>query len=168
MLVVVSDTHARDSHQLAGRTKEAVGESDMVIHAGDFVTPEAYDAFDSVCNLYGVSGNNDPPYIRDLVPMERIVEWEGFRIGVVHGHTRSRIDMAMFGRQENLDLVIFGHSHMPEFRDGALPLLNPGSHANPRWYRPAHAELTVNGDILTGRLVQPSGTLLEKFSIQQI
>lgn len=165
MLVVVSDTHGRESHRLHGRTLEAVETADLVIHAGDFVTPAVFDAFDSVCDLRGVAGNNDPLYIRERVPDQRVVEWEGFRIGVVHGHGRSSIDMTMFGRQSQADLIVFGHSHKPEFRDLDLPALNPGSHANPRWFRPAHAELETDGSALVGRLVQPSGETLESFRI---
>lgn len=165
MLVVLSDTHGRESHRLEGRTLEAVESADLVIHAGDFMTPAAFDAFESFCDLRGVAGNNDPAYIRERVPDERVVDWEGFRIGVLHGHGRSGVDMKLFGRQEAADLVVFGHSHKPEYRDLDVPTLNPGSHANPRWFQPAHAELEPVGSSLEGRLVQPSGETLETFTI---
>jgi hypothetical protein len=64
--------------------------------------------------------------------------------------------------------VIFGHSHKPEVETtGEIQLLNPGSHADPRRYRPAHAELEpvadADGPTLRGRLVAPSGEVYERF-----
>jgi hypothetical protein len=43
-------------------------------------------------------------------------------------------------------------------------VLNPGSHADPRWNRPGHAELTV--DPPAGRLVEPDGTPIQSFELE--
>jgi len=84
----------------------------------------------------------------------------------------------MLGRGRDADAVICGHSHRPRFDDsGGLPVLNPGSHAQPRGNRPAHAELdpargtgTDRGEDsaaggLDGRLVTPDGEVFEEFRI---
>jgi putative phosphoesterase len=173
MLAVLSDTHGRDDPRLAGRTEAVVDEADLVIHAGDFVTADVLEAFESRCDLRAVYGNNDPPAVRDRLPGERVVEWRGLRVAVTHGHDHSETALAMFGRQSNADLVVVGHSHDPGFRDGgaagAIPRLNPGSHADPRWYRPAHAELEWDDDagLARGRLVEPSGEVFERFSVAE-
>ena len=168
MLVALSDTHGRESTRLEGRTAEAVDAADIVIHAGDFMTETVLDAFQARCALCGVYGNNDPPAVRDRVPADRVLEWRDLRIALVHGHEHADVELSLFARQSNADLVVFGHSHAPEFREGVVPALNPGSHADPRWNRPAHAELEWNdaAGLARGRLVEPSGTVFERFTVE--
>ena len=166
MLVVCSDTHSRESPRLEGRTETAVEEADLVVHAGDFTTGAVLEAFQARCDLRGVYGNNDRPAIRERLPADRVVEWAGLRILVVHGHEHTETALAMAGRQSNADLVVFGHSHEPDFQRGTVPLCNPGSHADPRWHRPAHAELEWDGGAAKGRLVEPSGEILQRFEVE--
>ncbi len=168
MLVALSDTHSRDDPALSGRTAEAVEEASVLVHAGDFVTLDVLEAFESCGRLYAVHGNNDSDAIRDRLPADRYFEWKGLRIALVHGHEHTDTALSMFGRQSNADLVVFGHSHAPEFRDGVVPMLNPGSHADPRWNRPAHAELEwdESAGLTRGRLVEPSGTVFERFTVE--
>jgi len=168
MLVVLSDTHGRESTRLHGRTETAVAAADLVVHAGDFVTGEVLDAFRARCDLRGVYGNNDPPSVRERLPADRVVEWSGLRIFVVHGHEHTETALAMAGRQSSADLVVFGHSHEPGVEEGPVPLCNPGSHAEPRWNRPAHGELTWDDDagLARGRLVEPSGETVEQFVVE--
>lgn len=168
MLTIVSDTHATDGHCLDGRTLTAVREAAFVVHAGDFTTEAVLDAFVEEAGAFaGVVGNNDTPAVRERLPTQRVVESEAIRLVVVHGHEHSETALAMLGRQEAADLVVFGHSHRPGVHDaGDVTLLNPGSHAQPRRYRPAHAELEREDDVIHGRLVDPDGTVFEKFTIE--
>ena len=168
MLAVLSDTHGRDSPRLSGRTADAVAEASRVVHAGDFMTEAVLDAFESRGPLAAVYGNNATAAVRERLPADRIVEWEGLRIAVVHGHEHTETALAMFGRQASADLVVFGHSHEPTFEDGTVPMLNPGSHADPRWHRPAHAELEWddNEQVAHGRLVEPAGEVFERFTVE--
>ncbi len=168
MLVALSDTHSRDGTRLSGRTAEAVEAASVLVHAGDFMTPDVLDGFESYGQLYAVYGNNDPEAIRDRIPAERCFEWQGLRIVVVHGHEHTDTALSMLGRQSGADLVVFGHSHKPEFRDGVVPMCNPGSHADPRWNRPAHAELEYDDSagLAHGRLVEPSGDVFERFTVE--
>jgi predicted phosphodiesterase len=64
-------------------------------------------------------------------------------------------------------VVVFGHSHRPTVveSDAGPLLLNPGSHAEPRGHRTAHAELEPTESGLVGRLVTPDGNLIESFSV---
>jgi len=168
MLTVVSDTHATDDHRLTGRTLEAVRDAEFVVHAGDFTTEAVLDAFLAENgSLAGVVGNNDGPRVRDRLPGKRVVAAEGLRLAVVHGHEHTETALSLLGRQEGADLLVVGHSHRPGFREaGDVPVLNPGSHARPRQYRPAHAELKRDGDGVAGRLVEPDGTVFEEFRIE--
>lgn len=165
MLVVLADTHGRESPRLEGRTAAAVDDAEVVVHAGDFTTGAVLDAFESRCDLRGVHGNNDSEAVRDRLPADRLLEWRELRIAVVHGHEHSDAALSMLGRQGNADLVVYGHSHDPAFVDGPVPTLNPGSHADPRWNRPGHAELEWDDGLARGRLVEPGGEAFERFAV---
>lgn len=173
MLVVVSDTHARSDHSLTGRTLEAVRAADIVVHAGDFNREPVLDAFVDVSNsLFGVYGNTDDPAIRDRLPIARNVDYGGLRFAVTHTREGGPTALSLFGRERDADVVVFGHSHKPEVETtGEIQLLNPGSHADPRRYRPAHAELEPVPDVaeptLRGRLVAPSGEVYERFQFSR-
>lgn len=164
MLAVVSDTHSTSGHELSGRTLEAVREAERLIHAGDFTTVPALEAFDEeAARLDAVFGNVDDGAVRDRLPEARTVEWEGLRIAVTHRRDGGATGLAMFGRERGADLVISGHSHRPSIaRADDLVLLNPGSHAQPRGNRPGHAELEAVEEGVRCRLRQPDGTLLDE------
>ncbi|WP_101295253.1 metallophosphoesterase [Halegenticoccus soli] len=167
MLTVVSDTHGRDSHRLTGRTLEAVREADLVVHAGDFMTETVLDAFyREARTLRAVYGNNDDGAIRERLPEARTVEYGGVQFAVTHTRRGGPTALSLFGRERNADAVVFGHSHRPTFdATGEIPLLNPGSHAQPRGYRAAHVELEpVNGG-LRGRFCTPGGEVFDRFDL---
>ena len=168
MITVVSDTHGTDGHRLAGRTLDAVREADLVVHAGDFVEASVLDAFQAVAaDLVAVYGNVDDAAVRRRLPRTRTVEVDGLRLALVHRVEGGETGLALFGRERAADLVVSGHSHRPSFvHAGDVALLNPGSHAQPRGYRPAHAELVVDDGAVNGRLCQPDGTVFEEFSFE--
>ena len=165
MIAVLSDTHGRDDHRLAGRARAAVESASLVVHAGDFTTAAVVDAFESASErLVAVHGNVDDAAVRARLPAEATVERGDLGIAVVHGHEHGETARAMLGRQEGVDLVVSGHSHRPAVVDaGEVMLLNPGSHAEPRGNRPAHAELEVEDGRVRGRLVDRDGTVFETF-----
>lgn len=167
MLAVISDTHATDDHRLRGRTLEAVREADAVVHAGDFYREPVLDALlEENDTVHGVTGNNDDDALGRRLPDARVVGYEGAAIAVRHRSRSGATGLAMFGRERRADLVVFGHSHRPEFDDSAeVPLLNPGSYAQPRGNRPAHAELRRTDEGLAGTLVTPDGETFEEFSV---
>ncbi|PSP94467.1 YfcE family phosphodiesterase [Halobacteriales archaeon QS_4_62_28] len=162
MLTIISDTHGTDGHRLTGRTLDAVRDADTVLHAGDFTTTAVYDAIDAeAAELVGVRGNNDEPALAERLPAVATVEWHGYRFVVVHGHERSPTALSILARQETADVVVVGHSHRPEISDSSeLLLVNPGSYADPRQFRPAHAEVVDTGEGLRLTLYQPGGKLV--------
>ena len=181
MITVVSDTHGTDGHRLTGRTLDAVRRAELVVHAGDFTTEAVLDAVESEVGadagavasgtsvepaFAAVHGNNATPAVRERLPATRVVDHEGVRFVVVHGHEHDATALSLLARQEGADIAIVGHSHEPDFRaDGPVPVLNPGSYADPRWYRPAHAELERTDSGLDGRLVSPDGEVFREFSV---
>jgi putative phosphoesterase len=130
-LLLLADTHvplrARD---LPPQVWAAVDEAELVVHAGDWVTPELLDRLEArAARLLAVWGNNDGPQLRSRLPEVARETVEGVRIGVVHetGGSRGR-EARMRAEHPGLDLLVFGHSHIPwDTAVGGLRLLNPGS-----------------------------------------
>ncbi len=167
MLTVISDTHSTDGHRLRGRTLKAVRTAEVVVHLGDFMTESVLDAVEAEANtLRGVYGNNDDSAIRDRLPKARTVEYEGVRFALTHTVRGGNTALTLFGKQREADAVLFGHSHRPTVDlAGELPLLNPGSHAQPRGNRPGHMEIEPVAGGLQGRLVTPDGNVFETFEL---
>ncbi|SIS14896.1 metallophosphoesterase [Natronorubrum thiooxidans] len=179
MIAIFSDTHSSRGHDLEGEALTAAREADVVIHAGDFTSPSALEAFQDECEvLHAVHGNADSAAVRDRLPTARVVEAGGVRFAVTHRRDGGEMGLVMFGRSKQADVVVSGHSHRPtviETEDCLL--LNPGSHADPRGNRPGFAVLEAadardEGDEPTGdetRLVgeirQPDGTLVDSFEV---
>lgn len=168
MIAIVSDTHGTDDHRLEGRTLEAVREADLVVHAGDFNTAAVLDAFEAESDAFlGVYGNNDDSEVCERLPAERTFGRNGVRFALTHRRDGGETGLALFGRERDADVVVFGHSHRPGFgQAGAVGLLNPGSHADPRWYRPGHAELAATEDGFAGKLLEPDGTEIARFRVE--
>lgn len=168
MITILSDTHSRSGHELEGRTKEAVEEAEVVVHAGDFLNETALDAFEAVADrLYAVHGNNATPEVRNRLPPERTFEIEGVRFILTHGDDRSATGLSLLGRQQAADVVVFGHSHRHAATDAdEVLLLNPGSHAQPRGSLPTHAELRPTEDGFSGAIRHRDGSVVEEFEIE--
>jgi putative phosphoesterase len=80
-----------------------------------------------------VYGNNDGPALRRRLPEVARAELGGLRFGVVHetGPAQGR-EQRCAGRFPDLDVLVFGHSHIPwdstaATAGGGMRLLNPGS-----------------------------------------
>lgn len=141
ILGVVSDTHLpRFGRSLPpalvrGLTKAGV---EAIVHCGDLVEKLAIDLLEEIAPVFAVVGNNDGKELHRLLGKRGIIETCGRRIGVVHGHEgrgRSTVDRAFNSfADERVDLILFGHSHIPyrARRDGIL-LLNPGSPTDKRF-----------------------------------
>ena len=167
MIAVLSDTHGTDDARLSGWAADAVEAADLVLHAGDFTTVPVLEAFEAASErLAAVHGNVDDAAVTARLPATETVDVGPVRIVVVHGHEHTETGLAMLGRQEGADLVVSGHSHRPGVVDaGDVTLLNPGSHAQPRQFRPAHAELEPADGGLRGRLVGEDGEVIEEFTV---
>jgi len=131
-LLMMADTHiptkARD---LPVELWTAIEAADVVIHAGDWVDVSLVDQLESEAGrLIGVCGNNDHGPLRQRLPLEASAEIEGVRFGVVHetGPAAGR-ESRCSRRYPDLDVLVFGHSHIPWDTSAAtgLRLLNPGS-----------------------------------------
>lgn len=132
-LLVFSDSHGR----LAPMEKvRAAVKPDAVLFLGDGLHEfERLSETDPGSTLYlAVRGNCD--LFASDIPTERLFEWEGIRILMLHGHTRyvkhGTEALLAYGREVGADLILYGHTHRAEcrylsFEDASLYLVNPGS-----------------------------------------
>ena len=129
-ILIFSDTH--NDINACIRLLTNMKDVDAVIHAGDCVrdAEDLHYAFPEI-PIYYVRGNND---FLSGAPDKLAVTIGGKKILIVHGHMeRVKYDLSLStltekGEQTNADLVVFGHTHMPqtEYR-GKMIILNPGS-----------------------------------------
>ena len=129
----MSDTHLpRRAKELPGELLDRMARAEVVIHAGDWVDTATLDLLEARSSrLIGVYGNNDGPELRSRLPEVAYAELGGLRFGVVHetGAAQGR-ERRCAERFPELDVLVFGHSHIPwdsTSADGRLRLLNPGS-----------------------------------------
>src|SRR5690606_20764144 len=139
------------------RLLQACEKADLIIHAGDWKSIEVFEALSKFAEVKGVVGNVDEKSIHAIFPEQERLEVSGFKIGIVHGHgekqTTEKRALAAFADEE-MDVIIYGHSHIPHIRYfGKTLLINPGSPTDKRklpYYSFAVLKVT---DILHAELV---------------
>ena len=108
--------------------------AERLIHCGDWTDPFVVELLEEIAPVDGVAGNNDPPELAAQFGYAPVVELEGVRVGITHGHigpaqitTPERARLA-FARQPDLAAICFGHSHIPSVTRlaGGTLLVNPG------------------------------------------
>lgn len=128
----MSDTHLpKRAKALPEPLLAELPRADVVFHAGDWVDTATLDLLESrSARLVAVYGNNDGPGLRARLPEIARAELGGLHFGVVHetGASQGR-EARCAARFPDLDVLVFGHSHIPWDTTAAtgLRLLNPGS-----------------------------------------
>jgi uncharacterized protein len=131
-LLLLADTHVpKRARDLPEQVWDAVDDAELVVHAGDWVDLDLLDRLEArAARLVAVWGNNDHGAFRERLPEVATVDVGGVRIGVVHetGPAKGR-EKRCSARFPDLDVLVFGHSHIPWDTTSAtgLRLLNPGS-----------------------------------------
>jgi putative phosphoesterase len=142
-LGVLTDTHIPQRiKSLPPRVCEVFRGVDRILHAGDINSRRVLDQLAEVAPVEAVAGNAD--LFKHGLPLTRVIEIDGKRIGLVHGHggwsryLRSKV-RDRFGFDEELyleivhgsfgsvDAIVFGHTHRfyHAERSGIL-MFNPG------------------------------------------
>lgn len=134
-ICVLGDTHVKNWQDIPAVLKREFLTSDYILHLGDFVSLEVLEEFRKLNKFRGVSGNHDGRRLRHFLPRQDIIELEGYRLGVLHGHgcfwpwgLRPGLRKRFEG--EKLDAILYGHTHRVnnKVNDGTL-FFNPGSAA---------------------------------------
>ncbi len=127
---ILSDTHLiniTDNFKKTIRT--LFHDVDMIIHAGDMTGLPVFDYL-SNWEVKAVKGNMDDYELQHLLPAKRVEEIMGRKIGIIHGSgSPEGIDDKVLREFQDVDLIIFGHSHIPlQTKKGSVLLFNPGSY----------------------------------------
>ena len=125
---IISDTHGH----VPNAVHDAFNGVDHILHAGDVGTMDVITELETIAPVSAVRGNVD--YAIQL-PQTRVQTFFGQKFLVHHIVDLpfpSQLVCAAIA-DEQPDLVVFGHTHMPcnEQHNGVL-FLNPGSASNPR------------------------------------
>lgn len=128
---VISDTHIPSNcENIYDKIKKCFQGVDMIIHAGDITELNVLDELSLITpNVVAVCGNMDSEPVRRKLPLKRIINAGKFKIGLIHGSgAPKQLAERMAGEFNKVDVIIFGHSHMPvnETKKGVL-FFNPGS-----------------------------------------
>ena len=129
---VIADTHVPTRARSVPDEVAAIFDGvDLILHAGDLEEKPVLEWLARIAPVEAVLGNMDPPELEAELPVRRVVEAAGFRIGLVHGSgppskVPGRAVEAFAG--ETLDLIVYGHSHRPDSSvlEGRH-IFNPGS-----------------------------------------
>ena len=130
---IVSDTHRFTS--TIDRAILFLQDCDLIVHAGDNIDDADYIQAMTDIPVVAVKGNCD--YYSDPGNDEEIFMADDKKVFVCHGHNYgikyTLSDLLKKALDSNIDIVIFGHSHVPcyEERKGIV-FINPGSVSLPR------------------------------------
>jgi putative phosphoesterase len=132
---IISDTHIKSNTDYSGlykRLKEAFAETELIMHAGDVSNIQFITDLEQIAPVEVVIGNVDDVTIQERYTPFVKIQLLGKNLGMLH-------DMPSFSfiKQENLDILITGHTHVPLIKeyyemDHAFLHLNPGSPIQPR------------------------------------
>ena len=142
-LAVLTDTHIGSIHELPGPMLKALADVDLIVHAGDFTETAVLEGLRALREVKAVCGNMDSRTIRMALPRKDLFVAAGKKIGIIHGSgTPWGIAGRVRGEFDDVDVIIFGHSHLScnERIRGAL-MFNPGR------CRESYGLLTIGGDI---------------------
>jgi putative phosphoesterase len=167
-LGIIGDTHVPDRR--AGVNPLALdifrqAEVGAILHAGDVSVRRVLSELEEIAPVHAVRGNRDWISLSSL-PFRKVLTFEGIRLGMVHGHGTvleylfDKVDYVIHGLDQerykrralatfpDVDVVVFGHLHIPvnEWVGNRL-LFNPGSACCPDIgrYRPAIGLLRIEG-----------------------
>lgn len=143
-IAVLSDTHLRA--KMPQELLDMLRDADLVVHAGDFITPGIYESVKaSSKRLIAVYGNSDDEALKAMLPESAVFDAEGVRIGVIHKgrHGSDVTNMRYLALEMGVKLLIYGHIHSPVIDQTDVLLLCPGSPIFPRMADPTIFMLNV-------------------------
>ena len=127
---VISDTHLKEPHPEFKKVIEFhFKDVEKIFHAGDFVDWSIAEYLSSQKELFAVYGNMDSYDIRKAFPEKRVIELQGFKIGLIHGGgSPFGIESRIRGEFDEVDAIVYGHTHTPaNHQVKNIYFFNPGS-----------------------------------------
>ncbi len=127
---VISDTHLKEPHPEFRKMIEFhFKDVEKIFHAGDFVEWSIAEYLSNRKELIGVCGNMDSNDIQKAFPEKRVIELQGFKIGLIHGGgSPFGIEPRIRKEFNEVDAIVYGHTHTPaNHQVKNIYLFNPGS-----------------------------------------
>jgi putative phosphoesterase len=131
LIGILSDTHISkdmDFKPLINKLKKAFDGVELIIHAGDVCNIDFIVELEKIAPIEVVCGNSDDNTIRNKYLPFKVLSMNQLKIGISH----EEISASLIS-QEKLNIVISGHTHIPEIREEpSILFLNPGSTTQPK------------------------------------
>ncbi len=148
---VLADTHMYSFGDIPRKIIDSFSTVDLIIHAGDFITIEVLNGLKQLGEVRAVQGNMDSAEIRSMLPVKEVIEAGNKRIGITHGSGspwRIEHKVRRIFDQEQVDVIVYGHSHQPQNKvtEGIL-FFNPGKATN------SFGILTIEGERVKGEII---------------
>lgn len=129
--IVLSDTHK--NIQTIEKIESELLKADYVIHLGDCAKDMGFLKKKLGDKLIRIKGNCDAG---SLLPKEKIIEIDGVRLLLTHGHKyrvkQTLQNLGMKTLSEKCAAALYGHTHLSSIKPfGEVLLLNPGSFYKP-------------------------------------
>lgn len=157
---VIADTHIPSvADRLPERVFAEFRGVDMILHAGDIITPSVLEALTKLSRVVAVCGNMDRLDVCAELPLKTIVKADRFRIGLTHGYGPPDDLLDNVRKQfdgDEVDAIVFGHSHhaLNETKDGIL-YFNPGTPTDRRFsHTLSIGILDIDDSKIKGRIIE--------------
>ncbi len=156
---VISDTHIPFfTRSIPQPVLESFATCDVIVHAGDIIESSVIEKLKTMAETRAVHGNMDSEELKRLLPDRLVFEVGGKRIGVTHGKGSGKkvLDEVRNIFDKKVDIVIFGHSHMPFNENiGGTLFFNPGSATDTLFQgKRTYGIITIEGDIVRGEIIE--------------
>lgn len=146
---IISDTHG--SLNDFSEAMVLLEDCDKILHLGDVLyhgprngLPESYDpktiadGLSKSDKFIYIKGNCDSEVDemvigQNLREKERIIDVDGYRFYLVHGHVGTEEDMIRKALDQKADVLFYGHTHVKKLEhSGGILVCNPGSVCFPK------------------------------------
>jgi len=152
---IISDTHIPTRAEfIPSEVKEIFENVDLIIHAGDIENLEVIRELQKIAKVYAVYGNTDPAETKENLSPALCIEIYNWRIGVIHNSIVPWMGWKMerIAKENNLNVLIFGHIHRPFLKENKILVINPGSPTDPIFARPSVALLKIDKNSYKGEI----------------
>jgi len=172
---VIGDTHIPQAMPTlpTARLKEVFKGVDMILHVGDVCNLATLQELqNNFAITHAVAGERDLPEARKYLEQRKVVKFGKRKIGMIHGHRPGDAGLMarlrrLFKRDdpealyqyvlsqfEDVDAIVFGHTHTPYVKShGGVLLMNPGSAGPVAGAMPSIGLLDVTERAITGRIL---------------
>lgn len=149
-IIAFSDSHCAP---LPLQLLSVIQEADLVFFLGDGATSLGDVLLHK--GLHAVQGNCDA---QGLLPDEEVIEVEGVRILLTHGHRysvkRDLLALSLHAKEFDCAYVFYGHTHIARIDEyDGVTLICPGSAAYPHGAAPTYAFAAAYDGKLTAKIV---------------